>query len=99
MRELFLLGAILAMALVTYITRAGGLLLVRDGQASGRAQKFFRHASSSVLVALVVSAASHAGQAGLACVGAATLVMFASRNIFVAMIAGAAAAALLRYFI
>jgi hypothetical protein len=51
-----------------------------------------------VLVALVVTAASQARAAGLACVGAAALVMFASRNIFTAMMAGAAAAALVRQF-
>jgi uncharacterized membrane protein len=99
MRELLLLGAILAMALVTYMTRAGGLVLMRAGQAGVRAEKFIRHASSSVLVALVVTAASQAGQAGFACVGAAVLVMFVSRNIFAAMIAGATAAALVRCFI
>lgn len=89
--------AILGMALVTYATRAGGVLLMSFVPITPRLEAFLRHLSSSVLVALVVPTALKGGTAAIVAVAATVLVMAATRQMVVAMLAGAAAAALLRH--
>ena len=88
--------AILGMALVTYATRAGGVLLMGLVPVTPRVEAFLRHLSSSVLVALVVPAALKGGTAALLAVAVTLLVMAATRQMAVAMVAGVVAAALLR---
>ncbi len=89
--------AIAGMALVTYATRAGGVLLMGLVPITPRVEAFLRHLSSSVLVALVAPAALRGEAAALVAVGAAALVMAATRHLIAAMSAGVAGAALLRY--
>ncbi|HSK38438.1 MAG TPA: AzlD domain-containing protein, partial [Arenibaculum sp.] len=55
--------AIGAMAGVTYLTRAGGLLVMGFVTLTPRIEAFLRSLSSSVLVALVVPAALNGGGA------------------------------------
>lgn len=88
--------AIVGMALVTYATRAGGVLLMGLVPITPRVEAFLRHLSSSVLVALVVPAALKGDPAALVAVAAAGLVMAVTRQMIAAMAAGVACAALLR---
>lgn len=88
--------AIVGMALVTYATRAGGVLLMGLVPITPRVEAFLRHLSSSVLVALVVPAALKGDPAALVAVAAAGLVMAVTRQMIAAMAAGVAGAALLR---
>lgn len=88
--------AIAGMALVTYATRAGGVLLMGLVPITPRVEAFLRHLSSSVLVALVVPAALKGDPAALVAVAAAGLVMAVTRQMIAAMAAGVAGAALLR---
>ena len=88
--------AIVGMALVTYATRAGGVLLMGFIPITPRVETFLRHLSSSVLVALVAPAALKGGPAAIVAVLVTLLVMAASRQMVVAMAAGVVAAALLR---
>lgn len=88
--------AIVGMALITYATRAGGVLLMGLVPITPRVEAFLRHLSSSVLVALVVPAALKGDPAALVAVAAAGLVMAVTRQMIAAMAAGVAGAALLR---
>lgn len=90
------LAAIAGMALVTYATRAGGIVLMRSVPITPRVEAFLRHLSSSVLVAMVAPAAATGDPAALAAIGAALAVMLATRQLIPAMTAGVASAALLR---
>ena len=92
-----MLVAILGMALVTYLTRAGGVLLMGIVPVTPRVEAFLRYLSSSVLVALVVPAVveSH-DPATFVAVVVTVLVMALSRHLVAAMVAGIVAAALLR---
>lgn len=93
------LAAILGMALVTYATRAGGILLMGLIPVTPRVEAFLRHLSSSVLVALVAPAMAKGDPAAMAAVAVTLVVMFATRQLVAAMAAGVAAAALFRYAI
>jgi uncharacterized membrane protein len=88
--------AILGMALVTYATRAGGVLLMGFVPITPRIEAFLRHLSSSVLVALVAPAALKGDAAAIPAVAVTVLVMAVTRQMVLAMAAGVAAAALLR---
>lgn len=88
--------AIVGMAVVTYATRVGGVLLMRLVPITPRVETFLRHLSSSVLVALVAPAALKGGPAAIVAVLVTLLVMATTRQMVAAMTAGVAAAALLR---
>ena len=91
------LVAILGMALVTYLTRAGGVLLMGIVPVTPRAEAFLRYLSSSVLVALVVPAVIESRDpATFVAVAVTVLVMAVSRQLVAAMLVGVVAAALLR---
>ena len=92
-----MLLAILGMALVTYLTRAGGVLLMGIVPVTDRIAAFLRHLSSSVLVALVVPALlERRDPAACVAVGVTVLVMVLTRQLVAAMLGGITAAALLR---
>lgn len=91
------LAAIVGMALVTYATRVGGILLMGLVPLTAWAEAFLRHLSSSVLVALVVPAALKGDAAGMVAVGVSLLVMRATGHLIAAMAAGVAGAGLLRH--
>lgn len=92
-----MLVAILGMALVTYITRAGGVLLMRFVPVTPRVETFLRYLSSSVLVGLVApTVLASRDPAVWVAVAVAVLVMARTRQLVAAMLAGVAAAALAR---
>ena len=91
------LVAILGMALVTYLTRAGGVLLMGIVPVTPRIEAFLRYLSSSVLVALVLPAVIESRDpATFVAVAVTVLVMAVSRQLVAAMLVGVVAAALLR---
>ena len=95
-----MLVAILGMALVTYLTRAGGVLLMGIVPVTPRVDAFLRYLSSSVLVSLVVPAVLESGDpATFVAVAVTVLVMAVSRQLVAAMLVGIVAAALLRQWI
>ena len=94
-----MLVAILGMALVTYLTRAGGVLLMGIVPVTPRVEAFLRYLSSSVLVALVVPAVlASRDPASFVAVAVTVLVMALSRQLVAAMLAGIVGAALLRHW-
>lgn len=87
---------IIGMALVTYATRAGGLILMRRVRISGPVERWLRYVPGAVLVALV---APTIAQGGLATGGAAlATVLVAARtgSLVLAMVAGVGVVWLLR---
>lgn len=92
-----MLVAILGMALVTYVTRAGGVLLMRLVPVTPRVEVFLRYLSSSVLVGLVApTVLASRDPAVWVAVAVAVLVMARTRHLVAAMLAGVVAAALVR---
>lgn len=87
---------IAGMTAVTYVTRIGGVMLMRLVPLTPRVEAFLRALSSSVLVALVVPAVLHGDVAGYVAVGVAMVAMLAIRNAVGAMALGVAAAAVVR---
>lgn len=87
---------IAAMAVLTYATRAGGLLVMAFVPLSPRLEAFLRHLSGSVLVAIIVPAVATSGLAAIVAVIAAVLVMRRTSNALLAMAVGIGLAALLR---
>lgn len=85
--------AIGAMAGVTYLTRAGGILLMGFVTLTPRVEAFLRSLSSSVLVALVVPAAVNGGGVATVALVVTVAVMLATRSALGAMLAGVAVAA------
>jgi uncharacterized membrane protein len=82
--------AILGMALATYGTRAGGLLLAARLPQSGRGARWLRQIPASVLAAIVAPAILTGGPAEALAALATALVAAASKNLFAAMAAGVA---------
>jgi len=79
-------------------TRLGGMWLMSYVRVTPRAEIFLRYMSVSVLISIVAPATSFAGPHILIGVGAAALVMVATRSALGAMLAGTAVAALTRGF-
>lgn len=88
--------AILAMALVTYGTRAGGLWLIRRLPPSRRLAAALRHMPGALLVAIVVPLALTAGMAGIVAVVGVALVAVRTGRVIPALVAGVALVALSR---
>lgn len=83
---------IVGMALVTWMTRAGGLLMASRMPRTGFVARWLREIPSSVLAALVIPAVVSGGWAD-ALAGLVTAVaMRLSGNVLVAMVAGVATA-------
>lgn len=89
--------AILIMAVVTYLTRAGGVWLVAMVPMTGRVERFLHHLSGSVLAALTVCAASGGDTARAAGVGAAGVAMLITRNVLASLAVGTLFAVMVRY--
>jgi uncharacterized membrane protein len=95
-----MLVAILGMALITYLTRAGGVLLMGIVPVTPRVEAFLRYLSSSVLVALVAPTVLESRDpATFVAVAVTVLVMAVSRQLVAAMLVGVVAAALLRQWV
>lgn len=90
--------AILGMAVATYITRAGGFWLMSHVSITPRLERFLRHLAGGVLIAIVVAAAMKGDGPLWLALGVVFVVMLTTRKAMLAMAAGVAAAALLRYF-
>lgn len=87
---------IVAMAAVTYLTRAGGLMIMSVVPVTPRTEAFLDSLSSSVMVAIVVPALL-TGDVGAAIgIAAVFVAMVATKNMLIAMTAGVVVAALAR---
>ena len=88
--------ALAGMALVTYLTRAGGLWIIGLADATPRLIRNLQHLATGVLTALVVSGVRD-GDAGIAVASlAAIALMRATGKILVAITAAAITAAVVR---
>lgn len=88
--------AILAMGLVTYVTRIGGILIMARIPVSRRIEAFLRYLSGSVLVAVVVPPVVQTGPAAWLAVAASLAVMLATRHALLSLVVGMATAAAYR---
>lgn len=80
--------AILGMALVTYLIRAGGFLLASRLPTAGFVANWMKHLPGAVLSALVAHAILTGGMAEAVAALAVALIYLISRNLFAAMLAG-----------
>ncbi len=90
---------ILGMALVTYATRAGGLLLMRRVSLSGPVERWLRYVPGAVLVALVAPTIAQGGLATLLATAATIVVAARSKSLVLAMVAGVGVVCLLRLWV
>lgn len=88
--------ACLAIAVIAYLTRIGGLWLMAWVPLTSRVEGFLQALSGSVLVALVVPGAVRGDPALQAAVVAAILAMVLLRRAVPAMVLGVATAAIWR---
>lgn len=87
--------AITGMALVTYATRAGGLVIARVLPSTPFVTAFLKHLGTSVIVALVVATLAKGDGPGYLAAGATVAIAALGRPTS-ALLAGMAVAALLR---
>ena len=88
--------AILVMAVVTYLTRAGGIWLLAIIPTTEKIERFLHHLSGSILAALTVTVAFGGDSARAAGVAGGCIVMLVTRNALVALFAGTILTALVR---
>ncbi len=86
------------MALVTLVTRLGGVFAMSFVRISPRLESFINTMASSVLIAIIVPMAFSGDAGALAALGTTTVVMLLSRRTLPAIAAGILAAALVRLF-
>ena len=84
---------IVAMAVATYATRAGGFWLMRWVRPTPRIEAWIRHVPGAVIISLVAPAALTRGPAEALAVAVTAVVMVATRNELAAMASGIAAVA------
>jgi branched-subunit amino acid transport protein len=90
--------AILGMAVVTYAIRAGGFLIAERLPSSGFTALWMRNIPGAVLAALIAPDVLKGGPAAWIATAAATLIYFATRNVFATIVGGVLAMFLLRRF-
>jgi uncharacterized membrane protein len=90
--------AILAMALATYVTRAGGFWLMGFVKLSPRIEAWLRALPGAVLVALVAPAVISGGLAAVVAALATLLVALRTKNLLLAMVIGVLVVWGLRHF-
>jgi uncharacterized membrane protein len=90
------ISAVVLLALVTITTRVGGVWIMSYVTITPRIEAFLKYMSVSVLISIVAVTTWVAGPRVWLGVGAAALVMIASRSAVGAMLAGTACAALAR---
>lgn len=88
--------ALLVIALVTYLTRVGGLVIMSRMTITPRVERSLEALAGSVLVAIIVPAAAEGDVAAKAAVVTAVAVMALTRNAVAAMAVGLVAAIVLR---
>lgn len=84
------LAAIGLAALVTYILRAGGLLLAERLPDSGKFKRFMDALPGTILVALVAPGIAAAGLWGIAAAAGVAVCVRKTGNLFLAMLVGMA---------
>lgn len=87
--------AIAGMAAVTYLGRAGGLVIARVLPPTPFATAFLKHLGTSVIVALVTATMARGDWTGVVAIGA-TILLAATGRPTLGLVAGMAAAAILR---
>ena len=90
------LATILAMALVTYATRAGGLWLMGRVTPSPRVEAWLRNIPGAVLVSIVTPLALTNGPADALAAAATGVVAARTHNLLLAIVVGVASAWILR---
>ncbi|HJT59003.1 MAG TPA: AzlD domain-containing protein [Ktedonobacteraceae bacterium] len=90
---------ILGMALVTYLTRAGGLWLMSFVTPSPRVEAWLRQIPGAVLVAIIAPTVLASSIAETLASLFAILVAWRTKNVLAAMIAGVAMVWILRHFL
>jgi uncharacterized membrane protein len=88
--------AILAIGLVTYATRIGGIVIMARIPVSARIEAFLRYLSGSVLVAVVVPPVIATGPAAWLAVAATLAAMLKTRHALLSLVVGMATAATFR---
>lgn len=88
------LVAIFGMAGVTYLLRAGGLLLAARLPREGRWERALGTLPGAVLVAIVVPNIVDSGALGVTAAAVVTIVAVKTRNLMAAMVVGVAIVAL-----
>ena len=86
----------LAMTLVVYLCRAGGFWLIGRVTLGPRLRKMLDALPGAIIAATIAPLLVHGGVSGIAAVAAALLAMLIVRKDFAAVLAGIAAAALVR---
>ena len=82
------LFTILGMALVTYLTRIGGLWLMSHVAISGRLKAWLEYLPGTILIAIVAPAVLGAGLAEVGAALATLLVAVRTRNVLLSMLIG-----------
>ncbi len=90
---------ILGMALVTYLTRIGGLWLMSRIPLSGRLKTWLEYLPGTILVAIVAPAVLGAGLAEAGAALATLLVAVRTRNVLVSMLVGIGVVLVLRWLL
>jgi branched chain amino acid efflux pump len=80
--------AIIAMAVAAYVVRAGGLLIGRRLPQTGPVAEWLREVPAAILVAVVAPEIFRGGPAAVLGAIITALVMWRSRNLFLAIGAG-----------
>jgi uncharacterized membrane protein len=93
------IATILGMAVVTYLTRAGGLWLMRFVSPSPRIEAWLSHLPGAVLVALVSPAIAAAGAIGAVGALATALVAARTKNLLISIGVGVGLVVALRMFV
>ena len=91
--DLGLFAAIAAMAVATYVMRAGGFWMMRHVPPSGRLRKMLEALPESVIVATVLPIVVRDGVTAVLAIGVAIAVMLLVRRDILAVMAGMAVAA------
>jgi uncharacterized membrane protein len=94
--SLLALLTILSMALVTYLTRIGGLWLMSHVALSGRLKAWLEYLPGTILVAIVAPAVLNAGLAEAGAALVTLLVAMRMRNVLVSMLVGVGVVLVLR---
>ncbi|MEO6889474.1 MAG: AzlD domain-containing protein [Ktedonobacteraceae bacterium] len=88
---------IAGMALVTYMTRAGGMWLMGLVTPSPRVEAWLRSIPGAVLVALIAPTVFASGLAETLAAGATVLVAIRTKNVLLAMVVGVGVVVLARH--
>ncbi|MEZ0172033.1 AzlD family protein [Microvirga sp. TS319] len=91
--------AIAAMALITFLCRIGGLVLMSHVRITPRIERGLRALPGSIIVATILPAALDSGWPAFAALGAAVAVMATTRVDILGLAAGLGALSVIRAFL